>query len=136
MIEYFFQTEISVMVYCVKCGAQNEDEASHCASCGASLKASRRERRGWEEELEVRAEEFGERAERFGRSMEEECFGLPGGSSIVGILIGLAIILVGARELFGWNIDLGPFAAIVVGVLIIAGVLYKQSRGKPDRAET
>jgi hypothetical protein len=47
------------------------------------------------------------------------------------VLFGLAIILVGARELFDWNIDLGPFAAIVVGVLIIAGVLYKQSKGRP-----
>jgi hypothetical protein len=55
-------------------------------------------RRGWEEELEVRAEEFGE--------------------------------LVGARELFGWNIDIGPFVAIVVGVLIIAGAIYKQSQRK------
>jgi hypothetical protein len=119
------------MVYCAKCGAQNEDGASHCASCGASLETRRRVRRGWEEELEVRAEEFGERAERFGRSMEDECFGLPGGSSIVGILIGLAIILVGVRELFGWNIDIGPFAAIVVGVLIIAGAIYKQSQIKP-----
>jgi len=119
------------MVYCAKCGAQNEDGASHCASCGAPLEASRRVRRGWEEELEMRAEEFGERAERFGRSMEDECFGLPGGSSIVGILIGLAIILMGARELFGWNIDIGPFAAIVVGVLIIAGAIYKQSQRRP-----
>ncbi len=78
----------------------------------------------------MRAEEFGERAERFGRRMEDECFGLPGGSSIVGVLIGLAIILVGVRELLGWSFDLGPFAIIVVGVLIVAGVLYKQSQGR------
>ena len=118
------------MVYCAKCGAQNEDDASVCASCGEPLKVSRRERRGWEEEIEVRAEEFGHRAERFGKQMEDECFGLPGGNTIIGILIGLAIILVGASQLMGWNLDLGPFAIIVVGVLIVAGVLYKQSQGR------
>ncbi len=118
------------MVYCAKCGAQNEDEASVCTDCGASLKAYRRERRGWEEEIEVRAEEFGERAEQFGRRMEDECFGLPGGGSIVGVLIGLAIILWGVSEIFGWSIDFGPWAVIVVGVLIVAGVLYKQSKGR------
>ena len=119
------------MVYCTKCGTQNEDEASNCVNCGASLRVSRRESRGWEEEIEVRAEEFGEKAEEFGRRMESECFGLPRGNSIIGILIGLAIILVGVRELLGWSIDIGPFAAIVVGVLIIAGALYKQSQGRP-----
>ena len=117
------------MVYCTKCGAQNEEEASVCTSCGAYLKVSGRERRGWEEEIEVRAEEFGARAERFGRRMEDECFGLPGGNTIIGVLIGLAIILVGASELMGWRLDLGPLAIIVVGVLIVAGVLYKQSHG-------
>ena len=120
------------MVYCPKCGAQNEDEASICVSCGAALKVFRRQKRGWEEELKTPPkEDYVRRAGRVGRRMEDECFGLPGGSSIVGILIGLAIILVGARELFGWNIDIGPFAAIVVGVLIIAGAIYKQSQRKP-----
>ena len=118
------------MVYCTKCGAQNEDEASNCASCGALLSISRRQKRGWEEEIEIRAEEFGEMAEQFGRRMEDECFGLPGESSIIGVIIGLVIILIGARELFGWNIDFGPFIAIVFGVLIIAGALYRQSKGR------
>ena len=118
------------MVYCAKCGAQNEDDASVCASCGEPLKVSRRERRGWEEELEARAEGFGESAERFGKRMEDECFGLPGGNTIIGVLIGIAIILVGTSQLMGWSLDLGPFAVIVVGVLIVAGVLYKQSKGR------
>jgi hypothetical protein len=116
------------MVYCSKCGSQNEDEAVFCANCGESLRVSHRERRGWEEELEVRAEEFGERAERFGKRMEEECFGLPGGNTIVGILIGLAILLWGLSELMGWNIDIGPYAIIVFGILIVVGVFYKQSQ--------
>jgi ribosomal protein L40E len=128
---YIFTRRKGSMVYCAKCGAQNEEGASNCVNCGASLRVSRSEKRDWEEELEVRAEDLGERAERFGRRMEEECFGLPGGSSIIGILIGIAIILVGARELFGWNIDIGPFAIIAVGVLIVAGALYRQSQGRP-----
>ena len=92
------------------------------------MSVSRRESRGWEEEIEVRAEDFGKRAEKWGRNMEDECFGLPGGGSIVGILFGLAIILLGARELFHWNIDFGPFAIIVVGALILAGALYQQNK--------
>ena len=116
------------MVYCTKCGAQNDDDADHCSSCGASLRVARREKRGWEEEIEVRAEELGERAERFGRNMEDECFGLPGGASIIGVLFGLAIILLGARELFDWNVDFGPFAIIAVGILILVGALYQRNK--------
>ena len=60
----------------------------------------------------------------------DECFGLPGGNSIIGILIGLAIILAGARELFGWNINFGPYATIILGLLIAAGAIYTISRRK------
>jgi uncharacterized membrane protein YvbJ len=119
------------LVYCTKCGTQNEDNAYNCVNCGESLVVHRRERRGWEEEIEVRAEEIGERAEEFGKRMEAECFGLPYGNSIIWIIIGLAIIIVGMRELLGWSVDIVPFAAIVLGALIIAGVLYKQSQRKP-----
>ena len=116
------------MSYCSKCGAENEGDAIYCASCGASLQGSRGGDRNWEEELERRAEHFGDSAERFGRRMENECFGLPRNSSIFGILIGLAIILFGASTLLGLNIDFGPFVMIVIGVLIIAGVLYRQNQ--------
>jgi hypothetical protein len=60
----------------------------------------------------------------------DECFGLPGGNAIIGILIGLAIILTGVRELFNWNIDFGPYATIIVGLLIAAGAIYTMSRRK------
>ena len=116
------------MVYCSKCGAENEEDAINCANCGEPLKTPSPVKKDWEEQFEERVENFGGRAEKFGRRMEDECFGLPGGGSIVGIIIGIAIILIGARELFGWNIDLGPYAIIVVGILIIAGALYKQSQ--------
>jgi hypothetical protein len=118
------------MVYCTKCGTQNKDDATYCVSCKEPLSVSRRESRGWEEEIELRAEELGERAERFGRRMENECFGLPNGNSILGVLFGLAIILWGASQVMGWDLDLGPYAIIVFGLLIVAGVLYKQSQDK------
>jgi hypothetical protein len=122
------------MVYCAKCGTQNEEGVTYCANCGEPLSISHRERRSWDEELEVRAEEFGERAERFGKRMEEECFGLPGGNTIIGIIIGLAIILWGVSELTGWSLDLWPYMIIIFGVLIVAGVLYKQSQDKRLRS--
>jgi uncharacterized membrane protein YvbJ len=116
------------MSFCAKCGAENEGDAIYCISCGASLQRSRGGDRNWENELERRAENFGDSAERFGRRMENECFGLPRNSSIFGILIGLAIILFGTSTLLGLNIDFGPFVMIVIGVLIIAGVLYKRNQ--------
>jgi hypothetical protein len=65
----------------------------------------------------------------------DECFGLPWGSSIIGVLIGIAIIIVGARELFGWNIDFGPYATIIIGILLIAGAIYTISRRKSERMD-
>jgi len=118
------------MVYCTKCGTQNEDEADICVKCGTSLRISHTENRNWEDRLERGAEELGERAERFGRSMENECFGLPQGNSIIGIIFGLIIILFGVRDLYDWNIDLGPYIIIIVGVLIAAGALYSRNKTK------
>jgi hypothetical protein len=118
------------MVYCSKCGTQNEDDSLNCINCGDSLRVTRRKARDWEEEIEVRAEEFGARAEQFGRRMEDECFGLPQGNMIIGLLFGLAIILVGVSQLMDWNIDFGPLAIIVFGVLIVAGALYRQSQSR------
>jgi len=93
------------VVYCAKCGAQNEDDASHCINCGEALSNTRRESRNWEEEIEVRAEEFGERAEQFGRRMsgrnrdiEDNCFGGRDRSSGP-IIFGVIIILVGLSTL-------------------------------------
>jgi len=40
------------------------------------------------------------------------------------------IILVGAQSLMGWNIDLGPFMIIIVGILIAAGALYQMNQRK------
>ena len=89
-----------------------------CVKCGASLVT----RPAW-------------RRER--RRAEEECFGLPHGGAIVGVIIGIIIIVVGlswvpglippevreATEPYFWALII-----IIVGVLIIAGVLYRYSR--------
>ncbi len=59
-----------------------------------------------------------------GRRRDDECFGLPRGGSIFGLFIGIIIIFVGLQQAFGWNIDVGPFAIIIVGLLMAAGALY------------
>lgn len=103
------------MVYCTKCGTKNEEDAMVCVKCGASLVT----RPAW-------------RRERW-RPVEEECFGIPHGGAIVGLVIGIIIILVGLSSLPGVlpGIDIGkyiwPLIIIVFGILIVAGALYKYS---------
>ena len=96
------------MVYCSKCGTDNEEDTKFCVKCGAEL--------------------YPERGVRRRPVRRDECFGLPRGGAIFGFVIGLIIILVGLRELLGWRIDIGPFATIIVGVLFLAGALYGLSR--------
>ena len=66
------------MVYCTKCGTKNEDDARVCIKCGASL--------------ETGAFPF-RRFER--KRVEEECFGIPKGSTVVGLAIGIIIVFAG-----------------------------------------
>jgi len=106
------------MVYCTKCGTKNEEDAAVCVKCGASLVA----RPAWRRERRRREKE------------EQECFGLPHGGAIVGLIIGIIIILVGISQVPGIlpEIDLGKYiwalAIIILGVLILAGALYSYSR--------
>jgi uncharacterized membrane protein YvbJ len=103
------------MVYCAKCGKQNDEGAQFCVDCGATLYPEiARGRRGSRE-----------------RRKEDECFGLPHGGAIFGLIIGIIIIFVGLQQVFGWNIDLGPLAIIIFGLLIIAGAIYGFTR-KPS----
>ena len=106
------------MVYCTKCGTKNEEDAAVCVKCGASLAATP----AWRPERRRRQKE------------EQECFGLPHGGAIVGLIIGIIIILVGISQVPGIlpEIDLGKYiwalAIIILGVLILAGALYSYSR--------
>lgn len=111
------------MVYCTKCGTKNEDDATVCAKCGASLETTRSERRRRSD-----GECFG-RSER--RPMEDECFGLPYGGSIVGIIFGIIVVFIGLAIVAGftniWSL-LWPLLLVIVGILIIAGAFYGMRR--------
>jgi hypothetical protein len=64
--------------------------------------------------------------------VEEECFGIPRGSAVVGLAIGLIIVLAGLsllfQELYGVSIPWWPFVIILFGILIIIGAAYGLSR--------
>lgn len=131
------------MVYCTKCGTENEEAAVYCVKCGVKLvsKDESLEKRmeKWGEDFGKRAEkwaeEFGKRAEEwgnnFGRRTERGCFGLPHGGIIFGLFIGAIIIIVGVSALltdldvvrFFW-----PLIVVVFGLLIAAGALYSLTR--------
>jgi len=104
------------MVYCTKCGTKNEDDAKVCVNCGANL------------ETEARV------SRRYEKRMEEECFGIPRGGSIVGMIIGLIIVLVGASlilsKISGIELQtyIGPLVIVIVGILIIVGAYYGMRR--------
>lgn len=120
------------MVYCTKCGTKNEEDATICVKCGASLAAApawRSERRRQEKEEQ---ECFGRRREKG----EQECFGLPHGGAIAGLVFGTIIIIAGLLyALQEWNVieeidsnHIWPFVIIIFGILVVAGAVYGYSR--------
>jgi hypothetical protein len=91
------------MVYCTKCGAENEDDAINCKSCGEPLK-----------------ETYTPRRYRRQRRDDDICFG-PRGGSWIGLFIGLMIVLAGLSELLpsvSWD-RLWPIPVILLGLLIV-----------------
>jgi hypothetical protein len=106
------------MVYCSKCGTQNPDTNINCTNCGAPL-------------YTVGQRYPGSDREHY-RRMENECFGLPNGGMIVGIIIGIIIVLAGLglflQNAYGISIDLWPFIIIIFGVLIVLGALFGRRR--------
>jgi uncharacterized membrane protein YvbJ len=101
------------MVYCTKCGTKNEDDAVVCVKCGVNLQAGGRPSR------------------RYGRRRhDEECFGIPQGGTIVGLIIGIIIIIAGVSWLLDYQFwdYLWPLLVIVFGLLIVVGALYKYGR--------
>jgi hypothetical protein len=92
------------MVYCPKCGLNNEDETLYCKSCGASLLR---------------------RSRRIYRNEREMCFGIPMQGNVLGLFFGLMIVLWGITELLGLNFDLWAIALIGFGVILIINVLRR-----------
>lgn len=111
------------MVYCSRCGTQNPDTNVHCTNCGAPL-------------YTVGERYPGSDREHY-RKMENECFGLPNGGMIVGIVIGIIIVLIGLSFLlqtYGIKLDFWPFIIIIFGVLIVAGALYSRRQQYGQRS--
>jgi len=104
--------EWKFLVYCSKCGTKNEDDAEVCVNCGASLYMTRRE------------------ARRAARRREKECFGLPHGGAIAGLVFGIIIIIWGLSLLTEIDIWSNIFYIVVIifGTLIIAGSIYTITR--------
>ena len=107
------------MVYCSKCGTQNEDTAEYCAKCGANLQTGTQASRRYER-----------------KKAEKECFGLPHGGTILGLVIGVIVLLWGIFTLadtMNWidrTPDLWFIILIIFGVLLIAGAIYGITRRK------
>ncbi|MBM4240328.1 MAG: zinc-ribbon domain-containing protein [Euryarchaeota archaeon] len=112
------------MVYCQKCGMQNEEDAEFCSKCGATLKPDRRRRRHRGDAC------FGQPEER----SRDECFGIPHGGLIVGMIFGAFLIAIGLSTVFGINLGrwIGPFIIVVVGLLIIVGAILAFRRRTRD----
>jgi hypothetical protein len=111
------------MVYCHECGTKNEDDAEYCSKCGSSLK----------ENGDPRDEKRHRRSD-YRYRQRNECFGLPNGGLIVGILFGALLILFGISSVYGfaiWNY-IWPIVIVVVGILIIASALYNYTRRRTD----
>ena len=99
------------MVYCTKCGTKNEEDAEVCTKCKEPLVGRPL----------IRSER---------RPKEKECFGLPHGGSIIGLVIGFLIILIGASHFLEIPFEdyLWAFALIIFGTLMAAGAIYSMGR--------
>ena len=106
------------MVYCQSCGTKNSDTEEICINCGKALYAQ-----GYAE-MKKGDDCFGERDKA-----EDECFGVPGGGSVFGLLFGAIIIVAAVSWAFGfdlsifWNNYIGPLFVGAIGLLIIIGSL-------------
>jgi uncharacterized membrane protein YvbJ len=104
------------MVYCHECGTKNEEDAEYCSKCGSSLKENPDERHRNRRDYRYR--------------QRNECFGLPNGGLIVGIIFGAILILFGISSIYGFAfwVYFWPVIIIIVGILIIAGAITNYRR--------
>ena len=109
--------EYTRLVYCPKCGTKNEDTAEYCVKCGSNLQTGTTETRTYER-----------------RRAENQCFGLPHGGAIAGIVIGVLLLFWGLitlgqqQGLIDVQIEFWWIVIIVIGVLMIAGGIYRSTR--------
>lgn len=109
------------MVYCPKCGTKNEDTADFCVKCGANLQTGTVASRRYER-----------------RRAEQECFGLPHGGAIAGIVFGVILLIWGIimllqqMDIIGETFQFWYIIIIVIGILIVAGAIYKVTRPKTN----
>ena len=103
------------MVYCTKCGKENEDGAKFCVDCGAYLYSRDKEKK--EEDTCFGSNRF----------RGEECFGLPYGTTIIGIVFGIFVIILGITLLLELSVErwFGSVVVITIGILIAAGAIYR-----------
>ena len=73
------------MVYCHNCGTKNEEENEYCSKCGTPLNET--------------AEKRPEPRQR----QRDECFGLPYGNLIIGIIIGFILIVAGLSSIYDFK---------------------------------
>jgi uncharacterized membrane protein YvbJ len=106
------------MVYCHECGTKNGEDAEYCSKCGSSLK-----------DRDDRDERYRRRNDHRYRH-RNECFGLPNGGMIVGILFGILLILFGVSAYYGIDLwrYIWPIIIVIVGILIIAGAISNYAR--------
>ena len=64
------------------------------------------------------------------RRIEDECFGIPRGGTVVGLAFGIIILLAGGiwflqqAELIPETVEIWPFVVMMFGLLIVVGALY------------
>jgi tetrahydromethanopterin S-methyltransferase subunit E len=101
------------VVYCVKCGFKNKDDAYYCVKCGSSLPLTKN--RNYRSDNEC-----------FGISeWGNFCFGIRHGGAVLGVVFGVLIILAGVSALLGqsiWHL-LWPLFVIAIGLLIVIGAI-------------
>ena len=126
---------IIVMVYCVKCGVKNSDDAKFCVKCGENLMSSPEKKWETNRRIEEWGEDVGKRAEKWGKQMEREfkddCFGLPHGGAVVGIILGVMILILGFAVLSLAQVNsiryFGILSAIVIFSALIGDILILPS---------
>jgi hypothetical protein len=104
---------VTELVYCSRCGTENDDDAERCVKCDAPLREPvyRTRRRRYEDDL---------------------CFGGRGGIPVIGILFGLFIVIWGLSNLVGgmWGMmrmgGLWPLLVILLGLFIVINGLSRR----------